>query len=211
MHSFKTEDFLHRVALGLESAQTLPELKDPLASYGYDNSRLQEGVKLHKSVIALQVQQAEARSMAKEATATFQEGREGLEMIYRRHVAIARVAFDKDSIAWKKLQLDGKRKRSIAGTQLQAHLFYTHLVEYLDHIEKYNLQKKEVQETNKLLEQLISLQVLQQQAKSRAQTLTQMKDENLELLVSWWRRFTKTARLAFESTPHYLEALGMNS
>ncbi|MEQ9441869.1 MAG: hypothetical protein RIG62_22705 [Cyclobacteriaceae bacterium] len=209
MYPFKTEDFLHSVALGLKSSLSLPELKAPLASYGYDDRRLNEGVRLHKNVLSLQAQQSETRSVAKEATSAFQDAREGLESLYRRHIALARLAFEKDSAAWEVLQLDGKRKRSIAGTQWQAQLFYTQLVNYLDVMEKYNLSKKEVQETTKLLEQLITLQVLQQQARNKAQTLTQMKDENLELLVIWWRRFTKSARLAFESTPEYLEILGL--
>lgn len=211
MHSFKTEDFLHQVAVGLKSASTLPELQKTLASYGYDEHRIREGSKLHKNVLALQAQQLAARSAAKDATATFQQAREGLQSLYRRHIAIARIAFDKNSAAWKKLQLDGRRKRSIAGTQWQAQMFYGQIVNYFDVVEKYNLAQREIKETTKLLEQLVTLQVLQQQAKNQAQTLTQMKDENLELLVAWWRRFARTAQLAFETSPQHLEALGLVS
>jgi len=54
MHSFKTQDFLHKVALGLDKAQTIPELKAPLAAFGFDEKGVQVGVKLHERVIALQ-------------------------------------------------------------------------------------------------------------------------------------------------------------
>jgi len=210
MHSFKTQDFLHKVALGLDKALTIPELKAPLAAFGYDDKGLQVGVKLHERVLALQADQGEARSLAKEATATFQQAREGLESLYRRHVAIARFVFEEDSVAWEQLQLDGKRQRTIAGVQWQAKMFYTHLLDdYLEAIAPYNLSKKEIQEAQKLLDNLVSLQSLQEQAKNRSQTLTQMKNEALENLVVWWRRFTKSAQLAFESQPHHLETLNL--
>ncbi|MGD1891419.1 MAG: hypothetical protein ACFB15_12610 [Cyclobacteriaceae bacterium] len=210
MYSFKTQDFLHKVALGLDKAQTIPELKVPLAAYGYDDKGLVAGVKLHEKVITLQADQGEARSLAKEATATFQQAREGMESLYRRHVAIARFVFEEDSVAWEKLQLDGKRQRTIAGIQWQAKMFYTHLLDdYVEAVALLGLSKKEIQESIKLLDNLVSLQSLQEQAKKRSQTLTQMKNEALENLVVWWRRFTKSAQLALESQPQYLETLNL--
>jgi hypothetical protein len=210
MHSFKTQDFLHKVSLGLDKAQTIPELKAPLAAFGYDDKGLLVGVKLHDKVIALQADQVEARSLAKEATATFQQAREGLESLYRRHVAIARFAFEEDAVAWDKLQLDGKRQRTIAGFHWQTKMFYTHLLDdYVEAVAPYNLSKKEIQESVKLLDNLVSLQSLQEQAQNRSQTLTQMKNDALENLVIWWRRFTKSAQLAFESQPQHLETLNL--
>ncbi|MEM9674612.1 MAG: hypothetical protein AAF992_18610 [Bacteroidota bacterium] len=210
MYSFKTQDFLHKVALGLDKAQTIPELKVPLAAYGYDDKGLVAGVKLHDKVIALQADQGEARSLAKEATATFQQAREGMESLYRRHVSIARFVFEDDTVAWEKLQLYGKRQRSIAGIQWQAKMFYTHLLDdYVEAVAPLGLSKKEIQESIKLLDNLVSLQSLQEQAKKRSQTLTQMKNEALENLVVWWRRFTKSAQLALESQPQYLETLNL--
>ena len=165
---------------------------------------------LHDEVIALQAGLSEARSLAKEATATFQQAREGLESLYRRHVAMARFAFADDAVAWEKLQLDGKRQRTIAGLQWQAKIFYTHLSDdYVDAVAPYSLNIQEIQESIKLLDNLISLQSLQEQAQNRSETLTQMKNEALENLVVWWRRFTKSAQLAFESQPQYLATLNL--
>jgi hypothetical protein len=56
---------------------------------------------------------------------------------------------------------------------------------------------------------MIELSSLQKQAQSRAQLLTQKKQEALAQLDQWHRRLLKVARMALEAEPQQLEALGV--
>jgi len=132
-----------------------------------------------------------------------------LQARYGKHISLARIAFQAQPRVIEALGLKGKRKRSLEEWLAQASAFYQEALTHVNELAQYGVPQLEIVECQKMMDQLVALSALQKQSLSRAQVLTQKKQEARTQLEEWYRKMIRTARMALEEEPQLLEALGI--
>lgn len=205
----KETHFLNQVDIAIDNALSIPEIIEKLSDYGYDARKLRKGQEMRRAIDGLRMQQEDAQIAAKDATRTLNEVRQQVDTMFVSHLAIARIAFKDDRTFWNALKLGQARERNLPDWLTQVQRFYNRIVVVANVIERYNIPKKELIETRKMIAQIGNLQRLQKKAKGQAQIATQNKNDALNELELWMRRFLRIARVALDDNPQQLEMLGV--
>ena len=98
----------------IETLLADPKFHDALAPYGYDMTRMLQGQALYNQALALVQQQRVSIGDRFAAADSRTSAQEQVHAIYKRHVALARIALRDDRGAAQKLDL-AARKRTLAG------------------------------------------------------------------------------------------------
>ncbi|MEQ9439656.1 MAG: hypothetical protein RIG62_11440 [Cyclobacteriaceae bacterium] len=209
MVKIKEAHFLNRVDIAIDNALSTPEIIAQLSVYGYDEKKLKKGQEMRRIIDGLSLQQEDTHIVAKDATRMLNEARQQADTMFGTHLAIARIAFKDDITFWNALKLGDARERNLPDWLVQINRFYTRIVVVASVMEKYNVPKKELIETRKLIAQIGNLQRLQKKTKGQAQLATQAKSKALYDLELWMRRFLQIAKIALDENPQQLEMLGV--
>ena len=200
---------LHRASLAIHSARQDADMLRQLSTCSFDAKKFKEGEKLCDDVRSFTAQQEEARRQAKGATKTLRETRAHIHTRYMYHLSLARTVFKTNDKAQDELGLKGVRSSRLENWLKQTRDFYRNALSYAETLEQYGIPRHEMEESQILLGQMIELLSLQKQTLSRAQVLTQKKQELLVQLEQWYRKLIKLARIALEDSPQQMEALGI--
>jgi hypothetical protein len=209
MVKIKEAYFLNQVDVAIDNALSTPEILTQLEVYGYDAKKIRQGQTMRRALDELMMQQEDAHLAAKDATRVLNEVRQQAETMFGTHLSIARIAFRDDATFWNALKLGQARERNLPDWLVQVRRFYTRIVVVAKEMEKYNVPQKELIETRKLIAQIGNLQRLQKKAKGQAQMATQAKNQAVNDLELWMRRFIRIARVALDENPQQLEMLGV--
>ncbi len=189
-----------------------PQLAEPLASYGYDETRLQEGSQLLANAETLQAAQKREYGEQYAATDALDAARTTANGFYMPHVKIARVALAKDRGLWESLLLTGDRAQSDSGWLKQAKTFYTNAIASPDVQEKmgkYNITLEKLQEGQAAVKDVELKLAAQLKEKGEAQQATVDRDFAFDDLQEWMSEFIAIAHIALEDKPQHLEMLGI--
>lgn len=202
-------NLLFQVPRAIYSLRQESNIMRQMSQYGCDAKYVNEGEKMHKQVQTLSEQQEEAQRQSREATRSLGETRNFIHTRYMQHLKLSRIAFQNDAKISDLLGFKGPRKMRLDGWLKQTQDFYRHALLHAEALERFGIPRHELEESQILLGQMIELSSLQKQAQSRAQVLTQKKQEALAQLDQWYRKLLKIARVALETEPQQLEALGV--
>jgi len=205
--SLSVKELLHRVNLADNAVRSIPELQQVLKTFSWDESKMKTGQDLGTQVLEMVKQQQQTREKAQEAQKVYQDAKRSLDALYKAHIRVARFVYADDRIELKKLMLVGPRSTRYSGWLEQVQIFYA-LVDQKT-LAKYGLPKEEISQVQQILDKLLDLEVLRNQAKWQAQQATDNKNEAVVELRSWYRRFIQIARMACVETPQLLESIGL--
>ncbi|HRJ41464.1 MAG TPA: hypothetical protein PL105_06280 [Caldilineaceae bacterium] len=198
--------------LALSNARTDGDLSGPLADFGYDTARLDEGWALYQA--AAEAQQRQTREYGEQYAASdaFTAAREAAQTEYVRYVKIARIALKQERGAAAKLVLDGPRKRTLAGWLAQARQFYANAqtdAAVLTALAQFGVTPEKLAAGQAQVEGVEGLAAAQKIETGEAQQATQARDAALEVLDGWMEDFLAIARIALEENRQWLEKMGL--
>jgi hypothetical protein len=196
----------------LINAQSDPAISAALARYGYDAERLAAGAALldaaEEQARAQQTEYAEQYA----ATNALEEAQARLRATYHRHVKLARVAFVPDTLAYKKLDLRGERKRGLGGLLAQTEAFYRALqsdAALQSEMATLTVDEAAVAEALAQVEAVKAARAAQVQERGEAQAATRTRDAAVAQLRGYLRDLRRIAEVALEDQPQALEKLGI--
>ncbi|MGD1889261.1 MAG: hypothetical protein ACFB15_01455 [Cyclobacteriaceae bacterium] len=205
--SLSVKELLHRVNLADNAFRSIPELQKVLKTFSWDEAKMQIGQDLGAKVLDWIKQQQNTQEQAQEAQKVFQDAKRSLNAFYKSHIRVARFVYADDRIELKKLMLVGPRSNRYSSWLEQVRVFYA-LVDQKN-LAKYGLMKEEISQVQQILDKLLDLEVLRNQARWQAQQTTDNKNEAVVEMRNWYRRFIQIARLACVDNPQLLESIGL--
>lgn len=198
---------LYRMQITTEAVLTVSELGEVLKQHTYHPDKVREGQQLLDKVQKLQAQQDSAQRNAQKAQHTLRQARETMQALYIEHLEIARFAYRRDEDMQRKLMLTGSRHRKYTEWLEQVKVFYQNVEVKI--MAKYDLRAAEITEARQLIDQLLELEVLRNNARRQAQQSSQSKQEAFIELREWYCRFMRVAKIACEHDPQLMESLGV--
>jgi len=211
-NSYSIDSLLHDAQVAIDNALDNPDILDALSLFGYTAERIQQGKALYTTALSAQTTQQLEAGEQKSATAELEANRAVAHTTYMRLVKIARVAFKRDAGIATQLDLNGDRKRSLAGWLAQTTQFYVSALTNPaiqvgfsefgitgDKLRAGLLEVRAVEASN----------LTQEKEKGEAQAATQTRDEALDALQEWLSDYLAIAKVALEDNPQLLEALGV--
>ena len=205
-------DFLLAAQVTIDNARTDEEIKTRVAEFGYDDTKLEEGKALLDTANDLQQTQQNEYGDQFAATETLNAKKEEAENTYMRLVKVARVALASECALSQKLDLGGKRKRTLSGWLAQAKQFYLNALADPAVIEKmsaFGMTREKIEAGKTLVDQVEEANAAQKKEMGEAQQATQERDAAVDALHSWRSDFIAIARIALEDKPQLMEKLGI--
>ena len=199
---------LRRAHVALENARDDAAPDGPLAAFGYDDERLQQGRELLEKARRAQESFVKEYGEQFESTDEYLDAREEADKTYMRHLKVARVAFDEDQPARGALRLDGRRKQVLSKWLEQTRLFYRNALNDADYqaaLSEYNITEDDLRAGLEKIDAVETADVRQEKEKSEAQRATDERDEAIDALDAYMSKFRDIARVAFEDDPQQLE------
>nr|WKN40055.1 hypothetical protein K4G66_15280 [Tunicatimonas sp. TK19036] len=201
------EYLLYRVQVTTEAVLSVPELQKAMAQHTYHSKKVEEGQQIREKVRSLQIKQEVTQGNARKAQNTLQEAKETIQALYIDHLETARFIYRRDEEMQRKLRLTGSRKRQYTQWLAQVKRFYQHVEDEM--MERYDVPAEELQEARQLMERLLDLEVLRNDARRQSQQASQAKQAAFLQLREWYCRFMRVAKIACEHDQQMLESLGI--
>ncbi len=189
-----------------------PEIAQPLALFGYDADRIAEGQALYETANDLHQKQGREYGDQFAATDTLQKKLEEAKATYMRHVKIARIALKNERGIMQTLDLEGRRKFTLAGFISQARQFYTNALgdnTVIEKMLKFGIASEQLEAGKALVDATEAAKAAREKERGEAQQATVDRDEAMEALAEWLSDFFAIARIALEDKPQLLEKLGI--
>ena len=207
----KKSDKLKRVQTAVDYTLRTPEVQKALNKLGFPKADVLQGRALLNRVRLLDAAQQKEYGDQYQATDELKQARQQARKLYLKHLQGARYALKHHRGHWKTLELNGKRKADLFGWLSQAYTFYgnVHLVKHI--LEQYNLPEAELQQAQSMIDAVTEAYQAWKKESNEALVATQQRNQAIEQLEAWMRRFSQTARLAFAHEPQTLKALGLVS
>ncbi|MGD1892392.1 MAG: hypothetical protein ACFB15_17610 [Cyclobacteriaceae bacterium] len=198
---------LYRVQVTTEAALTVPELQDVLKQYNFPAKKVKMGQQLLSNVKELQTQQELLQKKAQKAQQNLRDARTAMQTLYSSHLEIARFVYRKDEEMQNRLELNGSRARQYNAWLNQVKKFYFNID--TERVAKYDLPDTEIILAKEKIDDLLTLEVLRNDARRRAQQASQAKQEAFLTLREWYYRFMRVSKVACEYDPQLMESLGV--
>ncbi len=206
------DDYMGQVAALIRNSLSDSEIMVATSRFGYSEERLKEGEHHFKAVLKI----SQSQELAMQDKLKAHEERKKLYALvrksYMKMLQIARIAFDKDPIISKALQLDGPRMINLDAWMDQVALFGTRLLaeeQWLKMLHQYGIGRKEIQELMDSLDHLRSVALLCEQSKKASKQQTAAKRLKLKELQEWIRNYLKIAKIALDEQPELYQKLKM--
>jgi hypothetical protein len=207
----KKSEKLKRVQTAVEYTLSNPAALKALNRVGFPKAEVLTGKALAEQVHLLDAAQRKEYGEQYQATDELTQARREARALYIKHLETARFAFKEERGSWNALELSGARKDDLFGWLEQARNFYRNVVSVKDILAKYDLSEAELQQGESMIEAVHAAHNARQKEATEAQAATTQRNEAIEKLDAWMRRFTQSARLAFAKDPHTLKGLGLVS
>ncbi len=98
---------------------------------------------LRNELRLLYLAQQNKYSLQYDSTDDLYSQRQKVEVLYKKHLKKARLAFEDKRGARAELQLNGKRKTDTVGLMEQIYVFYSKIGAYIDEITLYNVTRED--------------------------------------------------------------------
>ena len=207
----KKSDKLKRVQTAVDYLLGTPDAQKSMNKVGFPKAEVLQGKAFLEQVRLLDAAQQKEYGDQYQATDELTQARQQARAQYIKHVEVARFALKEQRGHWKTLELNGKRKEDLFGWLAQAHTFYNNIGPVTTILAEYKLTGEELEQGKSMIDAVIDAYNVRQREGNEAQAATQQRDEALEKLDTWMRRFSQTARLAFANDPQTLKGMGLVS
>lgn len=204
------DEFLSKVATLIGDSLSNPDIVAAVSRFGYDKKRIRVGEKVLKDTEKI----VNKQNSAQERKVKLHEERvtlmQAAKKKYMKILQIARIAFDKDSIARKALQLDGARESSLDLWINQISVFSNHLLNesnWLSVLKNFGISRKELMDLLADIEKLRSVAMSCEKSKTEAKKLTEQKQHKIKELQQWVSDYLKIAKIALEDNPELYKKL----
>lgn len=192
------------------NASKHPRVKQQMSTFGYTDSRMQQGLELVNTFMLLQAEKDSCYSRNQALKQQLDQDIKTLKSLYREHLTIARFAFRTDAYMQAQLHLKGKRKPDWAGWTAQVQNFYGRIeAEGMAAMKKHGAKAEELAQGKAMADALMSTYQDKKSNSGDAQSATQRRDEALKALTRWVSDFKKVAQVALQDDPQLLESLGI--
>lgn len=203
---------LHRAQVAIDNSLSNEEIQSRVAQFGYTLERLGEGKALYDA--ALQQYQEYQREHGEQlgATAHLYDIWDRADDVYIQNVRVARVAFRGNMGAFQTLDLNGRRKESLAGWLAQARQFYTNALADADimaGLGRFGRTPEILQAGLQLINDVEAANADQEKERGEAQQKRVERDLALDEMEDWMSDYFEIARIALADKPQLLEMMGL--
>jgi hypothetical protein len=204
------DEYMSQVAALIENSLSDSNIIAATSRFGYSEDRIKEGEQHYKAVLS--VNQTQEKAMQQKLMA-HHERKKTYAMVrksYMKMLQIARIAFDKDAIISKALQLEGARMANLDAWMNQVALFGNRLLgeeRWMKMLQQYGIGRKDIQQLMDSLDQLRSVAVLCEQNKNASKQQTAAKRLKLKVLQEWVSDYLKIAKIALDEQPELYQQL----
>ena len=202
MKNESMREFLLSTEIALKNGLTA-DLQSELSVYGYGQAKMEEGQALYDEAYELFIKQKNEYAEQYGATEDFESKFEQASKVYMKHLKIARVVLKVGKEEAVKLNLNGRRKKSLTGFIGQAELFYQNVFKdetILERLAQFGLSS-DLGNGRDLMQKAKDANAVQETEKGQAQAATIKRDKALDELDDWIGDFIAMAKIAFEDTP----------
>jgi hypothetical protein len=212
MNNENIESRLYFTKNALDTVLSNPSIKNKLLEFGYDDEKLQKGLKFFEKANALHHQQLKEYGEQFEASAEVEKAYKAAWVVYIKYIKIARLAFRQKLTLYHTLQLEGERERTYSNFIKEALNFYEDSLshkEIIQGLKEYNITKAKLEEGQKLLLAFRNLRHKQLKEMSEAVESTELRDDAIDAMEDWTAEFITISRIALEEAPEELQAIGV--
>lgn len=198
------DDYMTKVAELIGNSLSDPRIVGATGRFGYDEKRIKEGERIYRTV--QKVNDAQNRAMDKKVRVHNERRtlQASVRKKYMKMLQIARIAFDKDIIIRKALQLEGPREVALDAWLNQIALFANRLLNesvWAAKLKEYGIAKKDLAALMGDVDQLRAVALACEQSKAESKKETSVKKQQLKELQEWVSDYLKIARIALEDHP----------
>lgn len=204
------EDYMIKVAGLIGNSLSDPMIIEATGRFGYDERRIKEGEKVFRKVQEISDAQSKAMERKVKAHDERRKVQSSVRKKYMKMMQISRIAFDKDVIIRKALQLDGPREVSLDSWLNQIALFGNRLLNeasWADKLKGYGISRKELLALMSEVDKLRAVSIDCEQSKIESKKKTSLKKESLKELQEWVSDYLKISKIALEDKPELLAKL----
>ncbi|MBP7045079.1 MAG: hypothetical protein KBE23_20165 [Chloroflexi bacterium] len=209
----KVEDRLMAAQIAIDGVLNNPHLQDILAPFGYDAAAMAQARALYREAEDLTKEQAREYGDKAAAAEQLKSARDAADLAYKRTLKLARVAYKDNTDAQISLDLNGRRKTTIAGWQEQAEKFYEGILNdpaLLADMARYTYDQTKLQSELDLVTAVRDAITNTNRESSQAVKATQTRDAKLKDLDTWLSDFRTVTAVALADTPRDLQMLGFD-
>lgn len=203
---------IEQATFSITNALNNPDITTPLAVFGYDAVRLNEGKTLLDNLKLLQAKQKQEYIEQRAATTDRDDIRTQIEAVYSKHLKLAKIAFKREPNILLALEAVGQRLRTYDGWKGQVTAFYNAAMNnqpIKDGLARFNITETNLTDVQAQLTVLETAEAKQKTEIGEAQQATLDRDTAMEALDDWMSDFQEVAKIALEDNPQLLEALGI--
>lgn len=179
-----------------------------MSGYSFTPKRIKEGKALLEQVRLLDTTQQQHYLGARQVSQQIEQDTATVLELFKEHVAIAKTAFRKEPLVLEELKIKRLSHKRWERIQ-QAIDFYTGATQYLPRLQQYGATPESLQQNKAGAEALVALKAQRLRKKGEAENGTQVKQQAIKALKTWYSEFRRLARIAFQDTPQILETYGM--
>ncbi len=205
------DEFIERTETALINAQ-LVDIEPKMAVRGILKVDVKAKLQDVQALRALVVQHKKEYGEQYKATEDYDNARNAVHEDYMDDLAMARLAFEKDTVAKTALELRGSRKASKGGYAGQGFAFYDNALKdpaYVAALGKKGISLADLQARQAAFGNLKTLSAAQQKETGEAQAATVARDAMHDALAAWMTAFYVTARVALRKFPQLMEKVGI--
>ncbi|MFK8272940.1 hypothetical protein [Capnocytophaga canimorsus] len=205
-----TDEMISKIRIAFSNAK-LPEILPQLQTLGYTEEKL--NTYLQKVAELEQLMQNQKKEYAEQYAETekFNQKRQEIDELYRRHIAFCKILFKGNVKAISVLELNAGRKNAYASWHQQVSNFYGQLLgnsDFLAKVGTINITQTDLEAQKTALQELSTLKENQKKEAGEAQKATEIRDEALDKLYPIYTELVAYAKVLFQDD-QILEALGI--
>ncbi len=201
---------MHKISVGISNADNDPQIKEILTPFGYGTEGLAKGKALYDNVHEILVEKEESKESKESVIDEVSELHNKAFRLFKDAVGVAKVVFKNDSLKISKLRLNESVERATSKLiEHSKHFYFTILND--DAIIESMAERSYTEE--KLKTELEVIKEFETKNNERllkgvdSTVTTEKKDEQVELLKSWYADFRDIARIALRDYPKLLKKL----
>lgn len=205
-------EFIFQCKLRINNSIEDAAIAESVELFGYNATRMAEGKTLLDASEDLCEIFEKEHGEVDAAFTQRNEEKDKAVVLYKKHVAISRIALKNNTGAIKTLQLQGSMPRTLSGRISRIKSFYNNLManaEWLQGMAGFNISVEELQSGLQLIKNVEQFAHVIMKEKGDAQNATQQRDAKLDELSEWVNDYESIARLALADQPQLLEKLGI--
>ncbi len=209
---FTRKDFLYKLDEITAYSIREAEIRNAVSSYGYNQSRLNEGRRLWENLRLLYIEAQEKAKLKRDCHAEKKLKQKEIHKKYMKYLKLARIAFVDNIEAQESLMLLGVRARTYDKWFVQVSVFVNNLTSstmYLNSMAEFGIKqndldalKKQLVELNELSDKCVRVTAVVRMLNDK------VKKETIEVQ-QWVSSYLKVARIALEDNPEVLAMLGI--